>query len=135
MKESDSRIILEGHIDILIEQALKFEFTRRNNQEDYEALIFGTLLTLEMGASKLKAKVYSQLVTNQVFGHYQANEPPLTWFLQKVRNLSSRLSSFKLGNVPREQNSREDLMSKLATSNTVGFNIIVIQETLTSLNI
>lgn len=40
----------------------KFKFKANNNQEEYEALIAGTILALEMGASRLKAKRESQLV-------------------------------------------------------------------------
>lgn len=59
----------------MIEQTLEFEFKVNNNQAECEALIVGMVLTLEMSASKLKAKSDSQLVANQVSGEYHAKEP------------------------------------------------------------
>lgn len=68
IKGNGARIVLEGPGDIVIDQALKFGFTVNKNWKEYEALIFGTILILEMGATKLKAKSDSQLVANQVSG-------------------------------------------------------------------
>lgn len=73
--------MLEGSGDILIEQALKFKFTTNNNQADYEALIVGIILALEMGSPRLKAKTDSYLVANQVSGKYQDKEPQLIIYL------------------------------------------------------
>lgn len=51
-------------------QALKFEFTTSNNQAEYEDLVAGMNLALEMGAFRLRAKTDSQLVANKVYGQY-----------------------------------------------------------------
>lgn len=96
-----TRIILESPIEIIIEQALKFEF-KANNQEEYKALIASMILTLEIGASILKSKSGSKLVTNQVVGQYHAKQPQLIKYLHKVRSLSICFTSFEVENVPRE---------------------------------
>lgn len=64
MERSGMGIVLEGPSNILIKKALKFEITSSNNQAEYEALIVKIVLAFKMGASKLKAKSYSQLVSN-----------------------------------------------------------------------
>jgi len=45
--------VLEGPSDILIEQALKFDFKTSNNQPEYEAIVVGLDLALGMEAKKL----------------------------------------------------------------------------------
>lgn len=55
-KGSGVGILLEGLGDTIIEQELKFEFNACNNQSEYEAFISGMIFTLEMGATRLKAK-------------------------------------------------------------------------------
>lgn len=75
VKGSGVGIVLEGPGDILIKQALKFEFAATNNQAKYESLITRMILALEMGAFRLKAKTNSHMVANQVSGHYQSKEP------------------------------------------------------------
>lgn len=81
VKRRGTRIVLEGPGDIVIEHALKFEFTASNNQAGYEALIIVMILALEIRATKLEAKSDSQLVTNQISGQYQAKEPMLMKYL------------------------------------------------------
>nr|KYP74292.1 Retrovirus-related Pol polyprotein from transposon 297 family [Cajanus cajan] len=100
---SGDRIVLEGPGGILLEQSLRFEFRASNNQAEYEALLAGIALAKEMGATSLSARSDSQLVTGQ----------------------------FSLNHVPREQNSRVDLLSKLASTKKPGATRSVIQETLT----
>lgn len=64
IKGSGVRIMLEGPRNKFIEEALKFEFSASNNQAKYEAFIVSMILTLEMGATRLKEKGDSQLVAN-----------------------------------------------------------------------
>ena len=80
------------------------------------------VVALEMGASRLKAKSDYQLVANQVVGEYQAKEPLLIRYILKVQSLSKWFISFKVKYVPGEQNFRADLLSKLATTKTKGYN-------------
>lgn len=56
MKGSRTRIILEGPDDILVEQVLKFYLPANNNQVEYEPLIVGMVLVLEIRSFILKAK-------------------------------------------------------------------------------
>lgn len=64
IKWSNTRVVLEGPRDTLIEQTLKLEFNANNNQAEYEALIAKMILALEIVGFRLKAKVDSQLVSN-----------------------------------------------------------------------
>lgn len=64
IKRSGAGIILEGPGYLIIKHALNFEFTTNKNQADYEALIINIILALETGASKLKDKSNSRLVSN-----------------------------------------------------------------------
>lgn len=89
MKGSGTRIVLEAPNDILIEQALKSDFTSNNNHAEYEAFIADMILSLEIWASILEAKSDSLLVSNEVSVKYQAKELELIKYLQKLWNISS----------------------------------------------
>jgi len=123
-------IVLEGPNGVLIEQALRFAFKASNNQAEYEALIAGMLLAKEMGAHSLLAKSDSQLVTGQVAGEYQAKDPQMAAYLKYVQVLKRAFATFELVHVPREQNSRADLLAKLASSGKRGRQRTVIQKKL-----
>nr|KYP52463.1 Retrovirus-related Pol polyprotein from transposon 17.6 [Cajanus cajan] len=113
-------IVLEGPGGILLEQSLRFEFRASNNQAEYKALLAGMVLAKEMGATSLSARSDSQLITGQVAGTFQAKDPQLAKYLEKVKLLSDNFREFTLNHVPREQNSRADLLSKLASTKKPG---------------
>jgi len=115
---------------VLIEQALRFAFKVSNNQAECEALIAGMLLAKEMGAQNLLVKSDSQLITGQVSGEFQAKDPQMAAYLRYVQLLKGAFSALELIHVPREQNARADLLTKLASSGKGGRQRTVIQETL-----
>ena len=129
---SGAGIILEGSNRLLIENALRFAFKANNNQAEYKALVAGMLLPKELGVRSLLVKSDSLLVTGQVTGEYQAKNPQMVSYLRYVTLLRETFPTFKLVHVPREQNARANLMSKLARSGKGGQQRSVIQETLKS---
>lgn len=56
IKLSGTKIVLEGPSDIVIKEALKFDFSASNNQVKYDAFMASTILALEIGATRLKDK-------------------------------------------------------------------------------
>ena len=74
------------------------------------------LLTKEMGAKSLLAKSDSLLVMGQVTREYQANDPQMVAYLEYIRILKDAFVVFELLHVPKEQNARDDLLAKLASS-------------------
>lgn len=132
IKGSGAGIILEGPGDLLIEQSLKFDFKASNNQAEYEALIAGMLLAQEMGAKNLRARSDSQLMTNQISREYQTKDQQLSKYLARVRKLVSDFQFFEAIYVPRESNSRADLLAKLASTKKPGNNRTVIQEVISA---
>nr|KYP76256.1 Retrovirus-related Pol polyprotein from transposon 17.6 [Cajanus cajan] len=99
---SGAGIVLEGPGGVLLEQSLRFEFRANNNQAEYEALLAGMALAKEMGAMSLSARSDSQLITGQVAGTFQAKDPQLAKYLEKVKLLSENFREFTLNHVPRE---------------------------------
>jgi ribonuclease HI len=130
IRGSGAGVILEGPDGVLIEQSLRFPFKASNNQAEYEVLLAGMKLAKEMGVMDLKAKSDSQLVTSQVSGEFQAKDPQLIKYLEAVHKWTKCFNSFQLVHVPREQNVRADLLSKLASTKKAGSNRTFIQETI-----
>jgi len=65
----------------------------------------------------------SLLVTRQVTGEYQVNDPQVTSYLRYVTLLRETFPTFELVHVPREQNARADLLAKLASSGKGGWHL------------
>ncbi|XP_057730557.1 uncharacterized protein LOC130945880 [Arachis stenosperma] len=120
-------IILESPIGVVYEQSIRFEFPISNNQAEYEALIGGLALAAEVGARRLDICSDSQVVTSQVNGSYQAKDPLLQKYLEKVKSLSQKFEEITVHHVPRERNTRADLLSKLASTKPGEGNRSLIQ--------
>jgi len=129
---SGAGVILEGPGGVLVEQSLKFSFKTSNNQAEYEALAAGMLLAKEMGICHLIARSDSLLVTGQVNGDFAARDPQLARYLEYVKSLATAFTTFELIHVPREDNNRADLLSKLASCTKPGHQKSVIRETLST---
>jgi len=130
LRGSGAGIVLEGPEGVLIEQSLRFAFKASNNQAEYEALIAGMLLAKEMGITRLLVKSDSALVAGQVTGEFQARDPQLAKYLEVVQSVAKNFVLFEFVHVPREQNCRADLLSKLASCSKLGQHKSVIRETL-----
>jgi len=88
------------------------------------------LLAKEMGVTRLVARSDSLLVTGQVNGDFAARDPQLARYLEYITNLSKVFRTFELIHVPRDDNNRVNLLSKLASCTKPGQQKSVIKETL-----
>ena len=131
-KGGGAGILLEGPDDLVLEQATRFTFETSNNQAEYEALIGGLRLAHDLGVQRLRCYTDSRLVTGQINGTYQAKEPALQKYYQLARRLIDKLEHFEIIHVPREQNSRADILSKLASTKTAGQHRTLVQQTLST---
>ncbi|XP_057444368.1 uncharacterized protein LOC130736570 [Lotus japonicus] len=127
---SGAGVTLQGPRELVLEQFLRFQFKASNNQAEYEALIAGLKLAIEVQIDSLLVRTDSLLVANQVNGEFQVKEPALIKYLERVRLLMGRLQEVVVEFVPRAQNQRADALAKLASTRKLGNNRSVIQETL-----
>lgn len=71
---SGTGLILTNPEGIEFTYALRFEFTATNNEAEYEALLAGLRIAIQMGVRNLEANVDSRLVANHVLGEYEAKD-------------------------------------------------------------
>ncbi|XP_077223338.1 uncharacterized protein LOC143856943 [Tasmannia lanceolata] len=109
-------LILTGPENFVLDYALRFGFRASNNEAEYEALIAGMNLAVQTQAQRLKAYCDFQLVTNQIQGVYEARDERMIKYLAKVHLLASKFKSFEVIRIPRTENTKEDVLSKLAAS-------------------
>ncbi|XP_048626906.1 uncharacterized protein LOC125594968 [Brassica napus] len=69
-----------------------------------------------MGAENIQVFGDSQLIVNQVHGVYQAKDDNMIQYLAVVQCLLKKLKSYKLSQIPREQNSQADALANLGSS-------------------
>ncbi|XP_072077791.1 uncharacterized protein [Arachis hypogaea] len=122
-----ARIILKSPDGVIYEQSVKSEFSVSNNQAEYEALLGGLVLAWEVETTRLEVCSDSQVVTAQVNGSYQVRDSLLQKYLEKVKELSKQFEEITVQHVPRERNTRADLLSKLASTKPRAGNRSLIQ--------
>ncbi|XP_077247218.1 uncharacterized protein LOC143886933 [Tasmannia lanceolata] len=108
--------ILTGPDNFTIDYALRFGFRASNNKAEYEALLAGMNLAVQTSAQRLKAYCDSHLVANQIQGVYEAHGERMIKYLSKVRQLASKFKSFEVIRIPRTENAKADVLSKLVAS-------------------
>ena len=65
-------IMLEG---IRVKRSFRLGFKASNNEAEYEALLAGLRVVLDLGAWEVKVYLDSRLVVNQVEGSFEAKDP------------------------------------------------------------
>ncbi|XP_016172808.1 uncharacterized protein LOC107615223 [Arachis ipaensis] len=125
-------VILESQNGVVMEQSVRYEFPVSNNQAEYEALLAGLALAREVGAKVLEVNTDSQVVSSQINRDYQTRDPLLQQYLAKVNKLKEGFERVTIKHVPRERNTRADLLSKLASTKPGHGNKSLIQEVVKS---
>ncbi|XP_068486288.1 uncharacterized protein [Phaseolus vulgaris] len=120
-------VVLEGPDDLFLEQAFQFGFRATNNQAEYEALLAGLNLAYDMGAREVTCKSDSQVMVGQVNGDFEVKEPLLQRYYHAAKNSIARFSKAPLQHIPREDNKRADILSKLSVTKKKSHQRSVIQ--------
>ncbi|XP_074326860.1 uncharacterized protein LOC141664806 [Apium graveolens] len=102
----------EGH---RLMSAIHFKFYATNNDVEYEALINGLKLALEVGVMNLIVRSDSELVVNQVNGGFQARGPRTELYMRCAQCLLKKISNARLESVPREENSNANALAKMGS--------------------
>ncbi|GJW63007.1 reverse transcriptase domain-containing protein [Tanacetum coccineum] len=110
--------------------ALRFRFDATNNEAEYEALIAELKIAKQMGVENLQANVDSRLVANQVNGTYVAKETDMIRYLEKVKMLTSSFKVFLIKQVPRSENKKADVLSKITSTSFAHLSKQVLVEEL-----
>ena len=88
--------------------------TTTNNQAEYRAVIAALEKATRLGAKEVAINLDSQLVVRQIKGEYRVKKAALKPLYQRVKQLQSRLESFTITHIPREQNAEADNLANRA---------------------
>jgi ribonuclease HI len=85
-----------------------------NNDAEYEALIVGLELSLELEIKAVRIFGDSQLIINQIMGEYKVLKPELIQYHQKAMELMKKIPYVSIEKVTRAVNGEADALAKLA---------------------
>ncbi|XP_074298064.1 uncharacterized protein LOC141628876 [Silene latifolia] len=100
----------------LIAHAVRSEFKANNNETDYEALILGMQVALELGIRNLQVFSDSLLIVNHVNDEYIARDSKMVAYLKVAKELKQKFRDFKLKQVPKDQNVEADALETVGAT-------------------
>ena len=115
-KGSGLGIVLTSPDGDMLEMSVSYGFKATNNKAKYKAMKAGLNLVKKMGVQRLTFCSDSQLVINQMQGHYQACNNKMTAYLDTVKTLTLSFQECVARQVPRGENSHADVLANLGSA-------------------
>jgi ribonuclease HI len=97
----------------VIRHSLALTESCTNNEVEYEALIAGLELSLELEIKVVRIFGDSQLIINQIIGEYKVLKPELIQYHQKAMELMKKIMYVSIEKVMRAINGEADALAKL----------------------
>jgi ribonuclease HI len=97
---------------------LRLHFPASNNVAEYEALVNGLRIAIELGVRRLDARGDSQLVIDQVMKNSHCRDPMMEAYCDEVRRLEDKFYGLELNHIARLYNETTDELAKIASGRT-----------------
>jgi ribonuclease HI len=97
---------------------LRLHFPASNNVAEYEALVNGLRIAIELGVRRLDARGDSQLVIDQVMKNSHCRDPKMEAYCDEVRRLEDKFYGLELNHITRRYNETADELAKIASGRT-----------------
>ena len=87
-----------------------------NNVAEYQALIIGLQIAIEMGISQLEIFRDSKLIINQILEQFDVKKEDLILYCKYAKKLLANFEAITLEYIPRKQSRQADALANLAIS-------------------
>jgi ribonuclease HI len=115
---ADAGLLFISPLGKHIRYVLRLHFPASNNVAEYEALINGLRITIELGVRRLDARGDSQLVIDQVMKNSHCHDPKMEAYCNEVRRLEDKFYGLELDHIARRYNETADELAKIASGRT-----------------
>jgi ribonuclease HI len=103
---------------------VRLHFPASNNMAEYEALLCGLRIAIEMGIKRLDVKGDSQLVIDQVMKNTSCHDDKMEAYCNAVRAFEDKFYDIGLNHIPRRYNEEADELAMIASGRiTVSPNV------------
>jgi hypothetical protein len=98
---------------------IRLYFPASNNMAEYEALVNGLCIAVELGVRHLDTRGDSQLVIDQVMKNSHCRDQKMEAYCDEVRRLEDKFYGLELNHVARRYNETADELAKIASGRTM----------------
>jgi ribonuclease HI len=101
-----------------VRYVLRLHFPASNNVAEYEALVNGLRIAVELGVRRLDARGDSQLVIDHVMKNSHCRDQKMEAYCDEVWRLEDKFHGLELNHVARRYNETADELAKIASGRT-----------------
>jgi ribonuclease HI len=101
-----------------VRYVIRLHFPASNNVAEYEALVNGLRIAVDLGVRCLDARGDSQLVIDQVMKNSHCRDQKMEAYCDEVRRLEDKFYGLELNHVARRYNETADELAKIASGRT-----------------
>jgi ribonuclease HI len=109
-------LVFISPLDLRMEYLVRLHFPASNNTAEYEALINGLRIAVELGIKNLDIRCDSELVVDQVMKDNSYVNPKMAVYCQAVRDLEGKFQGLELNHVLRDYNKAADVLANTASN-------------------
>ena len=95
---------------------VRLYFAASNNLAEYEALVNGLQVAIELGVRRLDVRGDSQLVVDQIMKESNCLDPKMEAYCKLVRRLEDKFDGLELNHIAWKYNEVVDELAKMASA-------------------
>ena len=103
-KGTDVGLVFVSPLRVRMRYMVRIHFPSSNNVTEYEALVNGLRIAIELGIRCLDVRGDSQLVIDQVMKESSCHDAKMVAYCREVHQLEDKLDGLKLNHIPRHLN-------------------------------
>jgi ribonuclease HI len=115
---ADAGLLFISPLGKHLRYVLRLHFPASNNVAEYEALVNGLRIAIELGVRRLDARGDSQLVIDQVMKNSHYRDRKMEAYCDEVRRLEDKFYGLELNHIARRYNETTDELAKIASGRT-----------------
>ena len=109
-------LLVISPLGIHMRYVIRIHFATSNNVAEYEALVNGLRIAIELGVRRLDVRGDSQLVIDQVMKVSSCHDPKMEAYYKEVRKLEDKFHSLELIHIAQLYNEAADELAKITST-------------------
>jgi len=107
-------LLFVSPLSVHMRYVIRIHFNASNNVVEYEALVNGLKIAIELGVRRLDVRGDSQLVIDQVMKASNCHDPKMEAYCKEVHRLEDKFHGLELVHISRCYNEAADELAKIA---------------------
>jgi len=107
-------LLFVSPLGIHIRYVIRLQFAASNNVTEYEALINGLKIAIDLGVRRLDVRGDSQLIIDQIMKASSCHDPKMEAYCKEVHRLEDKFHDLELVHIARRYNEAANELAKIA---------------------